>query len=243
MILSIDKPAGWTPLEALDDLRARTLALAGEKLVYAGRLDPMAEGLLLVLTGQDRFALAEHLAHDKEYVATVLFGVGSDTHDALGRLIEGSAPTLDACAAAVAALAGTHELPLPVWSSYRVKGRALHAWARASRLDEIAIPRRTMTVTAIATGEARQTRVAEVLPGIRARIERVRGEFRQPEALADWFRLAQSDPPLVLCRATLSVNSGSYVRALAHDLGVRLGCGALLLTLRRTRVGPFTLPS
>jgi tRNA pseudouridine55 synthase len=33
---------------------------------------------------------------------------------------------------------------------------------------------------------------------------------------------------------------GTYIRSLARDLGERLGCGALVRTLRRTRVGPFT---
>lgn len=33
---------------------------------------------------------------------------------------------------------------------------------------------------------------------------------------------------------------GTYIRSLARDLGDRLGCGALIQTLRRTRVGPFT---
>ncbi len=241
MILSLDKPAGWTPLEALDDLRSRTPALADEAMVYAGRLDPMAEGLLLVLTGEDRFALDLHLAHDKEYVATVLFGVGSDTHDALGRLHPGSPPDAVACAAAVADLVGAHELPLPVWSAYRVQGRPLWSWARDSRLSEITVPRRTMTVSALTLGEVRPSTLAELLPDIQNRIERVRGDFRQTAALADWVRLAERDPRLVLARATLSVASGTYVRALAHDLGARLGCGALLLCLRRTRVGPFTL--
>jgi tRNA pseudouridine55 synthase len=35
-------------------------------------------------------------------------------------------------------------------------------------------------------------------------------------------------------------SKGTYIRSLARDLGVRLGCGGLVQTLRRTRVGPFT---
>lgn len=37
----------------------------------------------------------------------------------------------------------------------------------------------------------------------------------------------------------LSCTSGTYARALAHDLGARLGCGAHLSSLRRTEIGPF----
>jgi tRNA pseudouridine55 synthase len=32
---------------------------------------------------------------------------------------------------------------------------------------------------------------------------------------------------------------GTYIRSLARDLGEKLGCGALVETLRRTRIGPF----
>ena len=86
MVLTTWKRAGETPLQAMEALRARDPALAGVPMVYAGRLDPMAEGVLLVLAGDDRHALPEHLRHDKRYRASFLFGVGSDTGDGLGRL-------------------------------------------------------------------------------------------------------------------------------------------------------------
>ena len=150
MIVTLHKPPGWTPLEAMEALRARTPALTGERMVYAGRLDPMAEGLLLVLTGDDRYALPAHLGHDKDYDATFLFGLSSDTFDALGRLAPVSrlAPDPDACVVAVAGLNGAHDLPLPAWSAYKVQGRPLHAWAHEGRLHEIVLPVRRMQVTA-----------------------------------------------------------------------------------------------
>lgn len=40
---------------------------------------------------------------------------------------------------------------------------------------------------------------------------------------------------------SLSCSKGTYVRSLAADLGAALGCGAHLVTLRRTAVGPFTV--
>jgi tRNA pseudouridine55 synthase len=225
----------------MEDLRARTPALMGEPMVYAGRLDPMAEGLLLVLTGEDRFGLPAHLTHDKRYEATLLFGVQSDTHDALGRLASGlgGAPPPSRCAVLVADLGGTHTLPLPVWSAYRVRGRPLHAWAREGRLHEISVPVRDMVVTAVESVAATAVRPSALLDDVRARITRVRGTFRQAEALADWEVLGELDLPLVQVTATLTVTTGTYIRALAHAVGTRLGCGGLLFALRRTRVGPF----
>ncbi len=240
MIVAVEKPAGWTPLEAMEALRARTPALAGEPMVYAGRLDPMAEGLLLVLTGSDRHALPAHLGHDKDYVATFLFGVASDSHDALGRLTpSATVPAPAVCAAAVAALPGSHPLPLPVWSAYRVRGRPLHWWAHAGRLGEIEVPTRAMRVDGVRQVSAAATRARDRLPDVLARIGRVRGAFRQDDARRDWEALADRDPPLVAVEASLTVGSGTFVRALAHAIGSRLGCGGLLLALRRTRIGPY----
>ncbi len=48
-------------------------------------------------------------------------------------------------------------------------------------------------------------------------------------------------PPLLDLDVTVACSSGTYVRALARDLGVALGVGGHLTRLRRTRVGPFTL--
>ncbi|MCX8116371.1 MAG: tRNA pseudouridine(55) synthase TruB [Desulfobacterota bacterium] len=45
--------------------------------------------------------------------------------------------------------------------------------------------------------------------------------------------------PIVLFR--VSCSKGTYIRALARDIGQHLGCGAHLVSLRRTRSGPFTL--
>lgn len=53
------------------------------------------------------------------------------------------------------------------------------------------------------------------------------------------FELRDFLPPDVLFEAECS--AGTYVRSLAHDLGARLGCGAHLAGLRRTRVGPYGL--
>jgi len=53
------------------------------------------------------------------------------------------------------------------------------------------------------------------------------------------FRLNDYRPPLADFEAKCS--AGTYVRSLAHDLGLRLGCGAHLSALRRTSVGPYCL--
>jgi tRNA pseudouridine55 synthase len=53
------------------------------------------------------------------------------------------------------------------------------------------------------------------------------------------IELTSFEPPDAGFRAV--VGGGTYLRAIARDLGERLGCGAHLAVLRRTAVGPFTL--
>jgi tRNA pseudouridine55 synthase len=55
------------------------------------------------------------------------------------------------------------------------------------------------------------------------------------------IRRVASAPPYIDVDASVTCSSGTYVRALARDLGARLGVGGHLTRLRRTRVGGFTL--
>ncbi len=242
MILPIFKPPGATPLQALDQLRRDRPQLAREPLVYAGRLDPMAEGLLLVLSGPDRFELPTYLGLDKCYEARLLFGLRSDSLDALGRLgAPAPPPPVSKALAAVQALIGPHHLALPAWSAYKVRGRPLHVWAAAGRIAEIERPIREMVVREVEVLGGTETTSDTLIHDVCDRVSRVTGTFRQDAVTADWRSLP--NVPLVVVHVRLTVTSGTYIRALAEAVGITVGSGALLLTLRRTRIGPFFLPS
>jgi tRNA U55 pseudouridine synthase TruB len=78
------KEWGKTPLETLDALRAKYPSLAGLPLSYAGRLDPLAEGLMLVLVGEINKDRERYLHLNKTYEVEILFGVKTDTGDLFG---------------------------------------------------------------------------------------------------------------------------------------------------------------
>ena len=63
---------------------------------------------------------------------------------------------------------------------------------------------------------------------------------RQPRAVQiDTLEILAVDLPEVTLRIVCS--KGTYIRTLCHDLGQRLGCGAHMATLRRTRCGAFSI--
>lgn len=66
-VLKLDKNAGETPLECINRFKAENLEYKGEKMTYAGRLDPLASGVMLVLTGEECKNKDKYLKLDKEY--------------------------------------------------------------------------------------------------------------------------------------------------------------------------------
>lgn len=82
----LDKAVGETPLSCAEAWRNEAGVAASVPLAYAGRLDPMASGKLLVLIGDECKNQINYHGLDKAYDFSVLIGIGSDTHDVLGRL-------------------------------------------------------------------------------------------------------------------------------------------------------------
>lgn len=85
-ILKLYKNSGETPLECLERFKKDNPEYKDEKMTYAGRLDPLAEGLLLVLVGEECKNKEKYLGLDKEYEVDVLFGFATDTYDLLGKV-------------------------------------------------------------------------------------------------------------------------------------------------------------
>jgi tRNA U55 pseudouridine synthase TruB len=80
----IEKRVGYTPLQELEVLKGAAPELAQVPLTYAGRLDPMASGKLLVLVGDECKKRRQYEKLDKEYEFEVLLGFKTDTGDVLG---------------------------------------------------------------------------------------------------------------------------------------------------------------
>ena len=82
--LYLQKKKGETPLACMERFRAENPEYFDIPMTYAGRLDPIATGDLLVLTGEECKKKDEYLGLDKEYEATVLLGFQTDSYDVLG---------------------------------------------------------------------------------------------------------------------------------------------------------------
>ena len=122
-ILKIHKYIGETPLEAI-----RKLNIPG-KISYAGRLDPMAEGQLLVLTGDDCQHQNDYHNLDKRYRFELLLGLTTDSYDTLGLVKNIPNPDSNHISKRILDYCGKRSQSYPPFSSVRVKGKPLWYYA------------------------------------------------------------------------------------------------------------------
>ena len=205
----IYKNLGETPLEALEKLRQNEPALKEETLSYIGRLDPMAEGEILVLVGKtENQKRDEYLNFDKEYLAEFLVGFKTDTGDLLGVVQK----TLTAnnkdetfqknltekIATLPEKLSKITEQKFPWFSSKHVLGRALFDWFKAGQQKEIERPSKQIKIYNAElirdTDEtfSRKITTDELQNYLTENINKVKGNFRQSEILEKWQGILQS---------------------------------------------------
>jgi tRNA pseudouridine55 synthase len=243
MPIVVDKPQGWSPVETIAALRERDATLRDARLAYAGRLDPMAEGVMLVLANDEVHEAEPYRALDKSYRVGVLVGFATDTYDALG-LVTDRANELSnetALRDAFSARVGTFAQRIPPFASYRVNGRPSFYWARQGLADENPRPAPMRSIERIDVEAYRRIDAAALLSSIEARIARVRGDFRQREIVARWREMlgrADASYPLLTLRCNCS--SGTFMRSLAHETAIAMGTRAIALTIERLRVGSYT---
>ena len=210
-LLIVDKPVGPTS----HDVVARVRRVLGERRIgHTGTLDPAASGVLPLVVGRAT-RLARFLsAADKAYEATVRLGVETDTDDSLGQRI--GVP---------------HTGPFPAREAI---DRALDEF-RGTFLQQPPV------YSAKKIGGKRSHRLA------RASLARASpAGLQTPAVLPAPVLVTAHVIQIVGCeddRVTIVVtcSAGFYLRALAHDLGERLGTGAHLEALRRTRSGDATI--
>src|SRR4051812_15345092 len=87
-IILLNKPLSFTPLQATLKFKQAFPEYADQKIAYAGRLDPMAEGLLLLLIGNETKKRKDYEALSKTYEFSILLGISTDTYDLLGKIKE-----------------------------------------------------------------------------------------------------------------------------------------------------------
>ena len=227
-ILLVDKPLGLTSHDVVG--ATRRLA-ATRKVGHAGTLDPMATGLLLLGVGRATRFLTYLVGADKTYAATIRLGLETTTEDAEGEVTAAHGCRIDDLSGdrlqkALAGLTGQIQQVPSAVSAIKVDG--VRAYKRVRDGQDVELEARPVAIHELRlTGEPRQAGVD------------LAGAAAGGVATGAETDGAGGEVQVVDLDVVVSCSSGTYVRALARDLGQSLGCGAHLTALRRTGVGPF----
>jgi tRNA pseudouridine55 synthase len=141
-IIILNKPAGFTSLDAVTKLRG---ILRERRIGHAGTLDPQATGVLVVLVGNAARCSGILPKDDKVYETECVFGVETDTEDIWGKVLkeEGVKASLEEIKSAIESFTGTYLQTPPMYSAKKVQGRKLYELARQG----IEIERKACAVT------------------------------------------------------------------------------------------------
>lgn len=242
-VLNLYKKKGETPLQCLRRFRLTFPEYASETLSYVGRLDPMAEGVLVVLAGNENKNRDAYLELDKNYCLEIIFGVSTDSFDLLGKPISFSQkrPKASELVKTIRSLEGVVTLPYPPYSSKPVKGKPLFQWAREGKLGDIVMPEKTTKIKSLSLTGTEILAGRDILNYVVKSVSLVEGDFRQNEIIKAWQENFCSSDFYLKAGLDLACTSGTYARALALKIGEELSCTTCLWSLKRTAVGGFKL--
>ena len=239
MIL-VDKPSGMSSFGVVAKVRGALKAEFGHKVKvgHTGTLDPFATGLLILLSGKMTKKSSEFLKLDKWYEATMRLGYTSTTGDPEGEIaLYANGERGQVC------LASDTGRSRPSSRGERPNSRQQPPKCpQPSILEPL---RLDMIESALKCFVGKISQIpprysAIKVNGQRAyKLARKGAEFEMPSREVEIYaiEILRYEWPELVVRC--HVSSGTYIRTLAEDIGVKLGTGAYLTALRRTRVGEY----
>lgn len=191
----VDKPKGPTSSRVVERIKKKFNVKAG----HTGTLDPLATGLLVILTGKFTKNASSFLKLDKAYEVKAILGIETDTFDSEGTVLRRRDNEIarEELENVLKEFSGDIWQTPPLYSAKKIAGRKAYQLARKG--ISVDIPPKKVSIYSLELKE-----------------------FQFP-----YFTIA------------CEVSSGFYVRSLAHDIGEKLGVGATVVDVRRTRVGPY----
>lgn len=144
-IILIDKPKDYTSRDIVNIVSKK---LQTKKVGHTGTLDPLATGLLVLCIGKT-LKLSELLVSTKkEYIATMTFGIETDTLDITGNIVKRDFNhkkiTTKDIETVLKKYTGKIIQEVPKYSSVKVNGKKLYEYARKG--EEVALPKREVEI-------------------------------------------------------------------------------------------------
>lgn len=215
----------------------------GKIATHTGSLDPLADGVVIVLTDDDRFRKEEESSVSKEYTFRVLGGFSTDSHDVLGIISKTLPVSVDIYNQIVVNLShysGTYLQKVPDFSARRINGESAFDFAKRGekieeKIEEVFILGQSVTGVTLVSEQ-------HLLRDITDRISCVKGSFRQADIIKGWEEvLYKTDRQFPLVECSVVVSKRMYVRGLVRDLSEDIGVPLTTLSITRIKNGKYSI--
>lgn len=251
IVLPIDKPYRWTSADVIRKVKYAAVRHFGKKNLkvgHAGTLDPLATGILLVCIGQATKRAEELQKSRKQYLAGISFGATTPSFDLekdIDRVYSLERVTEENIRSLLPSFIGEQDQVAPLFSAKSVDGVRVYETARKLL--------REAQSRGISFSEFQESlsgsESESVLQSSRINIYNLSMESFSREFLQDFvddghgrIRVADvSGHHLPTAMIRVDCSKGTYIRALARDLGEALDSGAFLSSLRRTFNGGYSI--
>lgn len=245
--IKIYKKVSQTPLQAIIEFKKKHKRYKKIKMAYAGRLDPMAEGLLLLLLESETKNREDYQALDKTYICEFVLGLQTDTYDILGILNKTEFEKVpqnwnELINNYLYSLPQTKNQKYPPFSSKTYKGKKLFEWFKEGLVIDSEI--KNINIYSVNRLKDKTIALDKFEKYISNKINKVDGDFRQKEILSKWsefFEKNKSNEDITIIRFKIKCSSGTYIREIVNNIGLQLNCGGLTWKIIRTKIGSFTL--
>tara|TARA_B100000963_G_scaffold356748_1_gene377532 strand:+ start:1658 stop:2359 length:702 start_codon:yes stop_codon:yes gene_type:complete len=220
MPIKITKPLGFTPLELIEKFKKDNNI--SKKVSFAGRLDPMAYGLMIILVGDECKKQDLYCGKDKIYEFNIIYGFETDSLDILGISKKIDKKQID-----YKKLIGKIVQPFPVYSSKTLKidgvNKPLWWWAKNGKLDKSMIPKKEVEIYEIDKLEEKFYNSKEIYILINDRLSKLsdknKKKFRYDKILLEWRNNLFDNKIYRVDKFKTKVSSGTYIRAICKEMG------------------------
>lgn len=244
MPIYIDKLKGQTPLELVKSFKKEHNIK--DKVCYAGRLDPMARGKMILLKGIECKEMNKYCNLRKKYKFTVLYGFETDTYDLLGIVMNKKFDFRFGTSIDTNKYIGKFRQKYPAYSSFIIRHnevrRPIWEWTKMGKLSEIKIPSKDVEIYDF-TEEENEVYIKDykilrdyIFDNINLLSAENKKKFRVEEIMDKWnetFEKIDLSMKPVIKTYIADVSSGTYIRSLADRIGKDLGTNAITLDISR----------
>lgn len=243
-ILPVWQPVGFSTYQ----ITMQAAKKFGVKTAHTGVLDPLAEGVIIVLLGDERLKKEIYSKWKKEYEFEVAFGISTDSYDGMGLAVSSDFSkkiTTAEITKVLNSLKGKYTQEVPLYSAVKVKGKKLFLYPNKG-LSIPKLPKKTGQVYEVELITLKRSDTKKLILKIISNVEKIKGgEFRQQEIIKGWKnyleKLEQDLPSKIyVAKIKVQTSSGIYIRSLSQDIAKALQTKAFVTKLTRTKNGEYS---